>query len=173
VLEGHGAVTNAVVFPGGYVGEGLELADVIVDRNRLISVRLGGAVDVADNFLLGSMGDRPLSRLFARVVARAASLVALLAAAPVLLLTALVLRLTRRGPVVSRREAVRLPAAPEEGAWRTFAVWGFRPFGEAPGDWERGLRGWGGLLLRFLPALTAVVRGDLALVGVPPRTPEE
>src|SRR5262249_54053165 len=62
VLDGHCTVTNSVVFPGSYVGEGLELADVIVDKNRLISVRLGGAVAVSDNFILGSMSERHLSR---------------------------------------------------------------------------------------------------------------
>jgi lipopolysaccharide/colanic/teichoic acid biosynthesis glycosyltransferase len=31
----------------------------------------------------------------------------------------------------------------------------------------------GGLLLRFLPALANVVKGDLGLVGLPARSPEE
>jgi NDP-sugar pyrophosphorylase family protein len=82
MLDGHCTVTNSIVFSGSYVGEGLELADVIVDRNRLVSVRHGEAVAISDNFLLGSMSERHLSQGFARVLARVLALALLLAAAP-------------------------------------------------------------------------------------------
>jgi lipopolysaccharide/colanic/teichoic acid biosynthesis glycosyltransferase len=174
VLDGHCTVINSVVFPGSYVGEGLELADVLVDKNRLISLRLGGAVDVSDNFLLGSIAERHLSRWFGRALARAAALAALLLASPLLLALALCLKLFRRGPVLYRKDAVRLPAAAEEVAWGTFPIWSFSPIpAGGAGAWGRGLCSLRGLVLRFLPALVSVVRGDLTLVGVPPRTSDE
>lgn len=174
VLDGHCTVTHSVVFPGSYVGEGLELADVLVDKNRLISLRLGGAVDVSDNFLLGSIAERHLSRWFGRTLARVAALAALLLASPLLLAVALCLKLFRRGPLLCRKDAVRLPAAAGEDAWRTFPVWSFSPIpGGGAGAWGRGLCSLRGLVLRFLPALFSVVRGELSFVGLPPRTPDE
>jgi lipopolysaccharide/colanic/teichoic acid biosynthesis glycosyltransferase len=155
------------------VGEGLELADVIVDKNRLISVRLGGAVAVSDNFILGSMSERHLSRWLSRELARLAALSVLLVTSPLLLALALGLRLFRRGPALHAKEAVRLPAASATGAGRTFTVWSFSPPGDGVGAWGRGLCSLRGLGLRFLPALFSVVQGDLALVGVPPRSREE
>jgi lipopolysaccharide/colanic/teichoic acid biosynthesis glycosyltransferase len=155
------------------VGEGLELADVIVDRNRLISVRHGEAVAVSDNFILGSMSERHLSQWLARVLARMLALAVLLAALPLLLTIALCLRLFRRGPVVYQKEVIRLRAAPEEDAWETFAIQSLCPLGTGIGAWEQGLCSFRGLWLRFVPALVSVARGDLALVGVPPRSREE
>jgi NDP-sugar pyrophosphorylase family protein len=173
MLDGHCTVTNSVVFPNSYVGEGLELADVIVDRNRLISARHGEAVAVSDNFILGSMSERHLSQGLARLLARVTALAALLVASPLLLAIAVCLKLFRRGPVVYRKEVVRLPAAPEADARTTFAIPSFSPLGDGSGAWERGLCSFRGLWLRFLPALVSVARGDLALVGVPPRSREE
>jgi NDP-sugar pyrophosphorylase family protein/lipopolysaccharide/colanic/teichoic acid biosynthesis glycosyltransferase len=172
VLDAHCTVTNSVIFSGSYVGEGLALADVIVDKNRLVNVRLGGAVVLSEDFILGSLSERHLARWLTGMLSRAAAVTALLAAAPVLLATALYLKLFRGGPVVYRKEAIRLPAG-EEDDWKTFTVWSFSPPGEGPGAWGRDLDTFRGLLLRFLPALVSAVRGDLALVGLPPRSPEE
>src|SRR5262249_30321607 len=110
----------------------------------------------------------------ARLFSRLAALGMLLIAAPVLLITALWLKVGRRGPVLCRKEVVRLPAPPEEHRWRTFRLWSFLPGEERgkPAAGEAGC-GWRGLLLGFLPALVNVVRGDLGLVGVPPRTRKE
>jgi lipopolysaccharide/colanic/teichoic acid biosynthesis glycosyltransferase len=170
VLEAHSTVTNSVIFPGSYVGEGLELRDVIVDRNRLVNPRLGGVVVVSDNFLLASLSERHVSRWAGRMLARAAALVGLVPALPVLLLTALWLWAFRRGPVIYRKEAVRLPAGPDEETWQTFPLRSFCPPGPAASSEGPGLRN---LLLRFLPALAGIARGDLSFVGVPPRTPGE
>jgi lipopolysaccharide/colanic/teichoic acid biosynthesis glycosyltransferase len=61
-----------------------------------------------------------------------------------------------------------VPAPLEQRRWRTFPLLSFEP------ETQRGIGcGYRDLLLRFLPALVNVVKGDLSLVGVPPRTPEE
>jgi lipopolysaccharide/colanic/teichoic acid biosynthesis glycosyltransferase len=165
VLDTHCTVTNSLVFPGSYVGEALELADVLVDKNRLINARLGGTVPVTDDFILGGMSDRHLVPWVTRMLSRLTGLVLLVLAAPVLLVTFLCLKAARRGPVLSRREVVRLPTSPEERDWRTFRLWSFGP--------EADLCSFQGLLQRFLPALVNVAGGDLSFVGVPPRSREE
>src|SRR5262249_57326278 len=93
VLDTHCSVAQSVIFPGSYVGEALELGDVLVDKNCLINVRYGGALTVVDDFILGSLADRPLQRWLMRLFARLAAFGCLVAAAPVLLATALWLRI--------------------------------------------------------------------------------
>lgn len=166
VLDSRCTVSNSVVLPGSYVGPALELTDALVDRNRLVNARLGGVVTVAEDFLLGSLADRHLQRWLTSLMARGFALLLLLLASPVLLLTILCLRIARRGPVVYKREAVRLPAPLEEGGWCRFKV---LSFADERGE-SCGLRG---LLCQFLPGLVNVVRGELCFVGVPPRSRQE
>jgi lipopolysaccharide/colanic/teichoic acid biosynthesis glycosyltransferase len=163
VLDARCSVARAAIFPGSYVGEALELADVVVDRNRLINVRVGTAVSVADEFILGDVADSHLREWVSGALSRGIAGALLAFTWPVLLATALCLKLTRKGPVLHRRGVVRLPAPPEEAAWREFHLWSFSP-DAAPGGRVRDL------LLRFLPALVNAARGELHLVGVPPRT---
>lgn len=174
MLDAHCTASNSVVFPGSYIGQALELADVIVDRNRLINVRLGGAVPVTDDFLIASLSDSPFREGIARIFGRLVALLVLLVASPVLLLTALCLALFRRGPVLHRREVVRLPAPAADPRWRGFRLLSFSPDGAARQTPGAGIPcGFRALLLRVLPALVHVLRGDLAFVGLPPRTREE
>jgi hypothetical protein len=98
-------------------------------------------------------------------------LVLLLAAAPVLLLVALFLKLFRRGKVLCVRRVVRLPGRSDRNRWPTFGLWSFAvPSPDPAGAPVSGLRHF---LLQFLPGLMNVARGHLYLVGLPPRTPEQ
>jgi NDP-sugar pyrophosphorylase family protein len=172
VLDTGAIVSDSVLFPGGYVGEGLELVGVIVDKNRLVNPRLGGAVTITDDFILANLTERRLSQGIANLMARVVALAALLVAAPVLLVCALVLKALRTGPVLYRRQVVRLPAAADERSWRTYSLWSFCPPAEAEGSQAHpgNMRN---LLLRFLPGLVNIVKGDLGFVGVPARSADE
>ena len=168
VLDSQCTVADSVVLPGSYVGHGLELADVLVDRNLLVNTRVGGSIIVTDNFILGSLAERHLRRTLMRLVGRSAATLLLILTSPVLLATMLYLKLFRAGPVVWRRDVLALPAHPDKGTWRTFALWSFAadtapPMAPGPKD----------VLLRFLPALVNVARGQLSFVGVAPRSPDE
>ena len=167
VLDSHATVADSMVLPGSYVGRGLELDRVIVDRNRLVNVRLGTGVTVYDDFILGNLADRHFRAWFARRLSRAVATCLLLLASPVLLLTALCLRLFREGPVFYSREVVHLPAASEDVHWRVLKLWSF-----LPGLPDSSL-GISDLLFRFLPALFNVATGDLYFVGVAPRAKDE
>jgi lipopolysaccharide/colanic/teichoic acid biosynthesis glycosyltransferase len=175
MLDGHSIVTNAVVFPGSYVGEGVEVAESLVDKNRLIIAHIGEEVVIKENFILGSMSESHVRPLLARTVARLVALLLLVPGLPVLLATAAALKLTRPGPVLHRRRAVRLPAPDRGRPWHEYQLWSFLPppvqAVEMPVAYflPCSLRG---LLLGFLPGLVSVVRGDLNLVGVPPRPRE-
>ena len=174
VLDTRCTVANSVIFPRSYVGEALELADVIVDKNRLINVRVGAAVSVADDFILGSLSDSHIRQRLTRALSQVTGVALLVFSWPLLLATALCLKLVRRGPVLHNKEVVRLPAPSDEAQWRTFQLWSFCPevtIGEARKQWNGG--GLRDLFLRFLPALINIAKGELHFVGVSPRTQEE
>jgi serine/threonine-protein kinase RsbW len=168
-------VRDSIIMPGSYVGESLELADLIVDRNRVVNIRWGVSLPVSEEFIVGSMESRPVHDLAANLFSRTVAGFLLVLGAPVLLLTALYLKL-RRGTAFHPVEFVRLPAASEPASWRTFRRWsfrlphdGFRPTGVE----HRWLRLLNRVLLDGLPGLVNILRGALHFVGVRPRSAKE
>lgn len=165
VLDCGTTAIDSTILPGSYVGQALELDHVIIDRNRLVNIRAGGESIVCDDFILSGITRPPFRSVFADQLSRTAALVLFSFTWPIVLLTALVLRLFRQGPVVHPVEAICLPAAQDRWAWKTFQLNSFSAAGSSVSPL-------GHLLLRFLPGLINVIRGDLHLVGVAPRGPE-
>ncbi|MBI3797655.1 MAG: NDP-sugar synthase [Deltaproteobacteria bacterium] len=174
ILDARSTARDSIIFSGSYVGEALELADAIVDKNCLVNVRVGAAISVADNFILGSLSEHHLQHWLTGWLARVAGCGLLVLTWPLLLMTACVLKLIRRGPVWHPREVVRLPASSEEVTWQTFRLWSFLPAAATgtpnPPSFADGLRHF---FCRFLPALINITKGDLRFVGVTPRTQAE
>jgi NDP-sugar pyrophosphorylase family protein len=101
-----------------------------------------------------------------------------------LLFFAAYLKLTRKGPLFYKKEAVRLPAQSDPEVWPTFKLYSFLPpadktesedsAGElAVAACSSTLSGWRDLIYRFIPNLLSVARGGLRFVGVGPRNAEE
>ncbi len=174
VLDRGSIVANSVILPGSFVGEGLELAEVLVDHHLLINVRLGAAVSLlGPDSPIRAMADDPLLWLLHRLASWFLSLPLLLLASPLLLGTALWLKLFRPGPILFCRQVVSVPVEADRVDWKTFKLWSFCP-DEEPGPTGLGAAPtWRHALLRFLPALVNIARGELRFVGVPPRTREE
>ena len=174
VLEDGCKVSHAVVFSGTYVGEAVELSHVLAAGNVLVPAHLETPVTVADPVVLGNLYEHPLARRLGELTVRALAGILLLAAAPVLLLTALYVRVFRRGPVLYRKEVLRVPVDPDEKPGECFPLWSFDPgwAEERPGGLTSPA-GWRSLLLETVPGLLAVVRGELSFCGVPPRSRQE
>ncbi len=174
VLDRHCTVRNSLVLPGSFIGESLELADLIVDRNRVVDTRLGIDCPVSEHFIVGSMEGRPVHDWLAGVFSRAVAIGMLVVTWPVLLLTAAYLKIRRAGPVLRGRRFVRLPALSNPAAWTICRRWSFlaRPGKGRPGLLSVGLQGvslLSDLLLDFLPSLVNIAKGELHFVGVRPR----
>lgn len=174
-VVGHGCLVDegstvqaSVVFPGSYVGKGLELAEVLVDKNRLVSVAAGAALPVSDAFILGRLAGHEGGWRAAGVASWALSLAALAVLWPLLVVVGLGCVVRGAGPALARRPGVRLPAAAEEEAWRSYRL--ASCCGEDHPTWARGR--WHAFAHHLLPGLLNVLAGDLQLVGVPPRSPE-
>jgi hypothetical protein len=88
LLDDQAAVSHSVVFPGSYIGPGLDLQDVIVDQKYLIHVRGGHTLMVAEDFVLGSLTSSPSWEPSPPLLARAAGLLSPLLARPLQLFNA-------------------------------------------------------------------------------------
>jgi lipopolysaccharide/colanic/teichoic acid biosynthesis glycosyltransferase len=167
-------VVKAVVEPDSYVGEGLRLESAAVRKGWLLNAQLCVAIRVSDPLMLsGTEGPVFRSRLL-EVAERAAAGVAVVMSAPALLATMAFLAVTRSGPVVFRPEVEGRNDPRDRGtaSRRAVRLFTFDPsFGRAATVATRS-RGLGDLLLRVLPGMVSVARGDLAIVGVEPRTPD-
>ena len=168
LVDESSLLSETVVFPGSYIGQGLELNDAIVNRNRLVNVAVGAAITVTDNFILGNFVENKLGQVARAAVSRVTATLLLLVLSPVLLLVWLWRAIIGPGPAVTRKSVVRIPATdPSESS--TYNLLSFCP---SP---ERHAQGGGAheFLAHFLPGLICAAGGHLSFVGVPPRTPEE
>ena len=178
IIDEHTIVVDSMVAAGTYVGEGLELNAVIVDRNRLLNTRLETTLLASEAFLLGSLTGRNTGREMYRLLSMAIALVLLLLLWPLLLLAGLFLMVAKPGSVGNKR-ILSIPADDDPGAWRETE---FLSFDNRPGDLQRaslpgdGAGSPGGraeqFFRHFLPGLVAVLQGKLFLVGVQPRSKE-
>jgi hypothetical protein len=147
----------------------LELTNAIVDRNRLVNVRVGAAITIADNFILGSFVERHLRQFARRAVSRMLGVLLVVLTSPLLLLTSLWCSLARTGPAICRKAVVRLPAVDDQIDHSTYNLISFCASPDAH------LRSGGAheFFKHLLPGLINVARGHLVMVGVAPRTAEE
>jgi lipopolysaccharide/colanic/teichoic acid biosynthesis glycosyltransferase len=167
ILDSHCTIADSAVLPGSYVGEMLELNDCIIDRNMLVNTRIGGALSVSDDFILGSVSSGGIGSVLARTVSRLSGALLLTLLWPLLCGTMLWLKLFRKGPVFFSRDAVMLPAGEDPLQWKTFRFLSFDGHSDGRGLFPR-LRHF---LLQFLPAIWQVARGTMCIVGVAPRSP--
>ena len=125
---------------------------------------VGGALTVSVNGLGGIAFDNHrrmwLPRLVKRLMDVLLGAFALVVLSPVLLLAALLVKVTGRGPVFQRRQMFGLDGKP-------FRLWGFRTAATPAG------RFLGRTSLSVLPRLLNVLAGDMSLVGPSPVTERE
>jgi len=172
ILEERSIVEESEIFPGSFVGEGLEIRRSIVDRNLLINTTVGATVALTDQFLLGTVSTRSPVEVLQSLFSRATAAVLLVIALPTIAILGALLKLERRGaPVFHRKSCVRTPTEPDESSWRTFDRLGFAADGAAKGGpFTRLVAALG---LNDLPALVNVARGEMRFVGIEPRTMNE
>jgi hypothetical protein len=173
VIDRNTSVANAVLLPGTFVAEGLELDGVVVDRALIIPTRASRPIQAGEGYAVGGLADYGLLKHCSSLTSMALGVVLLLLASPVLLLVTLFLRVCQGGKVWHARQVVKLPAGPNEESWSTFGLWSFCPRANDGGG--SGLSGTGlrHFFLEFLPALVNLAKGDIRLVGLPARTPNE
>jgi mannose-1-phosphate guanylyltransferase/phosphomannomutase len=159
VVDRAATIRDSVILPRTYVGELVEVGNAIVSGNHLIRVDSGAVLKISEAFLLGNLGaaqGRPRMSQWDRVT----GLLLLLLSLPLWPIAAVAAALSRGGTLLTSRELVGNRASP--AGQRTTSN------GFMARHWNTRIP-----ILRNLPRLLAVVRGDLRLVGVSPLTPEE
>jgi lipopolysaccharide/colanic/teichoic acid biosynthesis glycosyltransferase len=163
IVDAHSIVVNSLVSPGTYVGEGLELNSVIVNRNRLVNIPLGTSFLASDTFLLGNLTVKSSGRALQRLRDRVIALILLVFLWPLLLLSWILAAV--QGQRFERRRVVCIPSEDDPAIWQT---------GNLLRISSEGKPGRGGAFMReFLPGLISVLQGSVFLVGVQPRSPQE
>ncbi len=162
VVDRGATIRDSVILSRTYVGELVEVANAVVASNLLIRVDTGAVLRISDAFLLGNLAEGGMGGVAARGFDRLFGLMLLLLSLPLWPLAALLAAREAGGdPLLAGREylGTRPPSPSHEVAEA-------RPL--VLRHWRTGVP-----VLRHLPWLIAVVRGDLRLVGVSPLTPEE
>lgn len=172
IVDLGATVSDALIEPGSYVGQDLTVSTSVVDGRWLADARLGVGVTVTDPLMLAEIGGQRSGSRVAIGLQRLAAALAFTVLSPVVLGTALTLRLTRPGPVLYRPTVDRgIGAVRSSGGLgrREARLVTFDPnFGSRQGrPQSRG--GFSDLLLRVFPGLASVAMGHLTVVGVEPR----
>lgn len=175
ILEDKSTIEESIVMQGSYVGEGLEVRRSIIDHNLLVNANIGTAINVSDEFLLGSVQAISASKILQSICSRVIAAGLLVATFPFMLLVALLLKVMRgQDKVFVGREFVSTPTQADAMGWRSFKLWSF---GCDPAWSARRLNVIDRLIfqlhLNYWPALVNIVRGQIGFVGIKPRTREE
>jgi len=163
ILDSLSSVESSVIAPGTYIGQGLELNQVLINRNLLVNVKIGTSFLASETFLLSSLTEHTRRRPIERLVSRLAALILLLSFLPVAVCLYLYLALYRTGRFYLEK-AVAIPADDHSPGWRDYSIPRFRI--GMPGHYGR----WAVFFFELWPGLFSVLRGDLFLVGVQPRS---
>ncbi len=164
IVGDQSTVADSSIAPGTYIGEGLELDRVIVDRNRLVNVRIGTSLLVSETFLLGSLTEKAAQSSTRQLISRLAALLLMLLTLPFVSVGLLYFLLVRGAKFVQCLP-VRIPADDNPAGWRDYLL----PRLETAGSLSR----WGAFVTEIWPGLFSVLRGHLSLVGVLPRSRAE
>jgi hypothetical protein len=168
ILDSHCTVTDSTIMSGSYIGEMLELQDCIVDRNLLVNTRIGGAMSISDDFILGCVSCSNVRGVLTAVSSRLVGVLACILLLPLLLVTMLTLKLFRKGPVMVWRRVLQLPAGSDASQWRELRLCSFERDYDAPARYPL-LRHF---FQRLLPGLFHVAQGRVSIVGLEPRHSE-
>ncbi|MCX6054718.1 MAG: sugar phosphate nucleotidyltransferase [Chloroflexi bacterium] len=172
VIVAEGAtISNSTILNGTYVGKLVNVQDAVVNRNCLVNVPSNTSVYVADNFLLGEVGEGVVIQGLGRAFEWIAGLVLFILSIPIWMVGFVAGLFAGKGPLIEKEvRTTRNPGMLGENGripWKAVTTYRFRadPATKA-GRWlER-------TSVRDLPGLLAVLNGNLALVGTGPLSPE-
>lgn len=156
VIERHALIDNqsriqhSLVCRDSYIGENLEINECIVDRNSLINLEHGTALNIREQFILSDTSLPSFGNYLTEWMERGIALIFCLLLAPVYFF----LLLSRDKKEL---QVVDLPASENPLEWKTFSL----PYFSTHSFFQR------------LPHLWEIVKGNLHFIGVTPRTPDE
>jgi len=180
MLDSYSTITNAVVFPDTYAGQHLDLKDVIVDRHRMVNVRLESEVSIADDFILSNISDRQVRKWLSGLISRIFACALLTVIFPFFPIIFLYLKRKTGGNLICRKEVVKLPAPSDPSRWKRFHLLSLGRISKNDNNdpcSDTVIQSsyilpdiLHDFFFRFIPGLINVARGDIKVVGVRPRS---
>lgn len=168
IVDTNTVIEQSLVTAGSYIGEGLELNNVIVDHNLLINVRLETSINIHESFLIDDLKEKHLNNWFGTAIQSILAIVLILLFLPISIGSIFYFYLVRRFSYTSV-QMVQVPVQESLLASHSYALpclgtdaWSV----QRPAGWDVFLR-------QMLPGLFAIVAGRLCFVGLPPRSAEE
>ncbi|BBM86900.1 NDP-sugar synthase [Candidatus Uabimicrobium amorphum] len=168
IIEDKSTLENAVIFPKSYVGESLDLKNVVIDKNRLINIEFGAEIEVVDDFILGNLNDNVLKNIAMSIFSRTLAMTLFIVFMPLFLFTIISLKLLRRGAVFFQNDYIVLPAKCDANLWQSQTFFSF-----CKKEQINHLSPTRHFFLLFIPGLWKIACGKMHFVGIPPRNKEE
>lgn len=170
LIDEHVTVANCLVLPSSSVGEGLNLEDTVICGRKVFNTRLNASIDLCDDIFASDLRAVSFLQLFSGLASR---LVAICLLPLVWLPVYLTLHLAAKA-LGSKNWAVqsyvRTPSPENRFLWKPLAL---RSWHSRTNRLTGVAATWCDLILRIIPGLPAVARGELRMIGVTPRTAEE
>jgi len=153
IIDKQTIIENSLVCQNSYLGEGLEVRNSIVDKNHVINLTLNSTLAIDDECILGELASQQIPRY--QLTSRALACLLILLFSPLLLLLAAFRK-------IDHIFYVQQPAHEESDLWKTFSCYHLKQ--KRPKPYK---------FLSFLVMLLNVVKGNMRVVGIKPRTAEE
>ncbi|MBF0544900.1 MAG: sugar transferase [Candidatus Riflebacteria bacterium] len=170
-LDENCSVKESWVFPGSYVGEGLDLKNSIIHHRTLVNLEIGTSFTVTDDFLLAPLRENPLKKWTKKLFGRFLAFIAFIAVSPIFLIIYFSLLIWEKKNPLFSKQYVRIPTEGTPETWKFVNVFSFIGGDDLKENSKRQELYY--LFLRIIPGLINVIRGDISLVGLPLRTKQE
>ena len=167
MIDAGTSVSDVIIAARTYIGRGLDLSRMIVDRNRIVSVDSGTIVEPRDATIVSGVDAGSTPAAIRDFVDRVAALVAIPLLCPIAAIGLVAARIQGVGFTPTWTPIIRMPAGPDPRRWKTFRLW---RTAEAHSPVRPSLVDFA---TRVWPGLFAVAAGRMRLVGLAARSAEE
>ena len=169
IIDEKTSIKNSIVLEKSYVGEGLELDNVIIDKSLLVNAKHNSVLNIPDPYILGNLSDQSVKLVLYRLAVKLAACFLFVLTFPILLGTAILLKLRGVKKLFVYDEFVRLPTVDDMLMWKTVEV--ARCNVDLPENGRHGgTRRRRELFYYTIPRILGVIGGKLYVVGLAGRT---
>jgi lipopolysaccharide/colanic/teichoic acid biosynthesis glycosyltransferase len=169
IVDTKTSIKNSIVLEQSYVGEGLELEDVIIDKSLLVNAKHNSVLNIPDPYILGNLSDQSIKLVFYHLFVKIFALGLLIITLPFLIFTAIFLKFRGVKKLFVYEEVVTLPTVDDMLMLKTVRVPRFNI--ELPKQGRhRGSRRRREFFYCTIPGMLGVIYGNLHVVGLAGRT---
>ncbi|MDA3800197.1 MAG: NDP-sugar synthase [Kiritimatiellae bacterium] len=169
IIDEKTSIKNSIVLEKSYVGEGLELENVIINKSLLVNAKHNSVLNIPDPYILGNLSDQSVKLVVYRLAIRFAACFLCILTLPILLGTAIFLKFKGVKKLFVFDEFVKLPTVDDMLMWKTVKVVRFNV--DLPENGRHGgTRRRRELFYYTIPRILGVVCGKLYVVGLAGRS---